>query len=570
MRRVMHRFISGALICLGSATLALSQAAPQFECKKETDPFFSYCSDVNQFLNDAAANKTADGKVDRSNAQVKSDLRAFVFVDSDPTRFAALLAPRLALQAAADALPKSPDTSKASIAALSGVNQNRPDMQTSPNSNVSGTTALVEKAGAPAILAFALESGALTRSVNGNTATLSGNADGLIRALTGQQVLCFECPNSLGTPLLRDVNLSAAFQINQNSASSAATAGPANPSTPSSIANIVLPTTVGKLSSLTARYQFWNPFDPHSAKFRQAWTNTATKNKEKITAAAKDLQENLQTFLVDNPINTDQKLTALLQTYASAFYDDADAANLNKLRQDFLDLYNASASARTNNDPEFSKKLSGVALSLAQYKNLWLQLLEEAKGKPLLTFEYTYNRPISQPETHDFRWIFGYSPKGNGSLSAPGLVSINAAVSIYGGTIPAGAKYGRLHDGQISAEYDRPITIAGNPNQATFSLAAYWQYQPDPSVLNITADNLAPGTNIQLPGNAQVLLGTSGSLWVTQAKVTINAKSGIKVPIAVKWSNKTDLLSGNKVGAQVGISYDFSSLSSLFGGSGSP
>jgi len=46
----------------------------------------------------------------------------------------------------------------------------------------------------------------------------------------------------------------------------------------------------------------------------------------------------------------------------------------------------------------------------------------------------------------------------------------------------------------------------------------------------------------------------------------INAKSGIKIPIGVKWANKTELLTGNKVGAQIGISYDFSSLSSLFGG----
>jgi hypothetical protein len=39
------------------------------------------------------------------------------------------------------------------------------------------------------------------------------------------------------------------------------------------------------------------------------------------------------------------------------------------------------------------------------------------------------------------------------------------------------------------------------------------------------------------------------------------------IPIGVKWSNKTDLLSGNKIGAQVGISYD---LSNLFSSSPAP
>jgi hypothetical protein len=84
-------------------------------------------------------------------------------------------------------------------------------------------------------------------------------------------------------------------------------------------------------------------------------------------------------------------------------------------------------------------------------------------------------------------------------------------------------------------------------------------------VLTITQSDVAPGTSIPAP--TQVLVGTAGSLWVTQAKITINnGKSGINIPIGVKWSNKTDLLSGSKVGGQIGISYDFSSLSSIFGG----
>jgi len=37
----------------------------------------------------------------------------------------------------------------------------------------------------------------------------------------------------------------------------------------------------------------------------------------------------------------------------------------------------------------------------------------------------------------------------------------------------------------------------------------------------------------------------------------------------VSWSNKTDLLQGNKLGGQIGISYNFSSLAGLFGGPGS-
>ena len=557
------RFLSTvALFSLYLASPACGQSPQQFDCAKEKDPFFSYCTDINKFLSTVAAHKDAGGKIDRANPDTRAALRTFLFVDSDPTRLTSLLAPLAAVQGAMASLPSSPDnTSPVSLATLAAANQNRPDQQTGASSNTSGTTGLVEKAGTASILAFALESGALTRSVNGNTATLSGNADGLVRALTGQQVLCFDCKGAMGTPVLRNINLSAAFMINQQSTSTVSTSGAANSSTPSSINAVVIPSSVGKLSGVTARYQFWNPYDPHSSKFLAAWQAAAAKAKDQLNKQAQDLQSKLQPLLVNRPIQSDAAFQETLQTFADRFYDDADAGDLPRLKQDFLAFFNASVDSRMSNDAQFIQNVASVNLSLAQYKDLWNQLLAEAKGQPLLTFEYAFNRPQNQPETHDFRLILGYTPK-----NAIGLLSVNAAASIYGSTIPAGAKYGRLHAGQVSVEYDRPLTLKSNPNQATFSVAAYWQYQPDPSVLNITEDNLVPGTTIQLPQNAQVLLGTPGSLWVTQAKITVNGKSGIKIPIGVSWSNKTDLLAASKVGAQMGISYDFSSLSSLFGG----
>lgn len=558
------RFLSiAALFSLHLASSACGQSPQLFDCAREKDPFFSYCADINKFLTAAAAHKDAGGKIDRVNPDTQSVLRTIVFVDSDPTRLTSLLASIAAIQGAIAAIPPSPNnTSSVSLATLAAANQNRPDQQTGAGSNTSGTTGLVEKAGTASILAFALESGALTRSVSGNTATLSGNADGLLRALTGQQVLCFDCAGAKGTTVLRNINLSAAFMINQQSTSMVSTSGPANSSTSSAINGVVIPSSVGKLSGVTARYQLWNPYDPRSSQFLAAWQAAAAKAKDQLTKIQQDLQGNLQTLLVNRPIQSDAAFRQTLQTFADRFYDDADAEDLPRLKMDFLALFNASVDSRMKGDPQFLQNVASVNVSLAQYKDLWNQLLDEAKGQPLLTFEYAFNHPQSQPETHDFRFILGYTPK-NGA----GLLSVNASASIYGSTLPAGAKYGRLHDGQVSVEYDRPFTIKSNPNQATFSLAAYWQYQPDPSVLNITAGNLAPGTNIQLPQNAQVLLGTAGSLWVAQAKITINGKSGIKIPIGVSWSNKTDLLVGNKVGAQVGISYDFSSLSSLFSGS---
>lgn len=130
-------------------------------------------------------------------------------------------------------------------------------------------------------------------------------------------------------------------------------------------------------------------------------------------------------------------------------------------------------------------------------------------------------------------------------------------------SVPAGAKYTRLKDLQVSAEFDKPFGGTVASPRATWSLAGYGQYQYDPSVLNITAGDLAPGTNISLPSNAQELLGTAGWLGIAQAKLVINLKNGLNVPVAVKWSNKTNLLQGSDTRGQIGISYDLSALKSL-------
>jgi hypothetical protein len=566
--RVRLSFVTVVFALVASAlTTARAQSLQQFDCSSKQDPLFSaYCTTINRFLTDAAAHKTA-GKIDRDNKDVKADLNAFAKVYSDHDTFTSLLASRVAfrdaLNAALNSLPTSPKDSADTRATISGVNQGRMDIQSGAGTDSNGTTSLVEKAGTAAILDFALESGALTRSVSGNTATLSGNAEGLWRTLTQRPALCFDCGDVLGTKVLRDINLSAAFLIDQQTSMTATTSGPANSSTPP-VTSVMLPKKAGRLSSLTARYQLWNPYDPHSAAFSSVWKDTVDGANAEIQAASKELQDAAVALVGANKLDRDDVFQRVLQGYRDTILDDADAGDLDKLRRDFSALYETTVDTWLRDDPQFTQKVAAVNLALAKYRDLWEQLLDKARGKPLLTLEYTFNHPMKQPETHDIRFIFGYTPQ-----DAVGLLSINASLSFYGGSIPVGAKYRRLHDGQIAMEYDYPIAIKNNKNQATFSLAAYWQYQPDPSVLNITAGDLAPGTNINLPQNAQVLLGTAGSLWVTQAKFTINAKSGIKVPFAVKWANKTDLLSGSKVGAQVGISYDFSSLSSLFGGSGS-
>jgi len=438
-------------------------------------------------------------------------------------------------------------------AAVQSAQNYRPDKQLSPSSNASGTTSLVSKAGASDLLSLALDAGALTRSINGSTATINGNLDGIFRAATNYSPLCvYPClsfANSglqwVDTHLLQPVNVSVLTALAQQSSTTAPAAGQASGTTSTPLSSVAIPTGAEKITSVLARYQILNKYDPHSAKFKQKWEEV--KKQEKFPASlitANNSILGVRDIVVKKatPLNRDAIVGAAKQ-------GDQQLA-------DYFDNYYQSQIKTLG--PDVSAAVSEAVQNIAASQQIWEKVRQEAAGT-LFTLEYSYNHPLSQPDTHDLKIIYGYAP---GSVS--GMLSLNGAFSIYD-TLPAGAKYGRLHYGQVSGEYDRPFTVGGNPNLLALSLAGYWQYQPHPSILNIPAGTVAPGTTIPIPNGTQEFVGTAGSLWVTQAKITLRQKGGINIPIGVKWSNKSDLLSGNKVGAQVGISYDFSSLSSLFG-----
>jgi hypothetical protein len=438
-------------------------------------------------------------------------------------------------------------------AAAQSIQNYRPDKQLSPSSNTSGTTSLVSKAGASDLLSLALDAGALTRSINGSTATINGNLDGIFRAVTNYSPLCvYPCPSFannglqwIDTHLLQPVNVSVVTALAQQTSTTAPAAGQASGTTPTPLNNVTIPTSAGKITNVLARYQILNKYDPHSAKFKQKWEDAKKQDKfpaSLITANNSILGVRDIVVKKATPLNRDDIVAAAKQ-------GDQQLA-------DYFDNYYQTQIKTLGSD--VSAAVSQAVQNIAASQQIWEKVREEAAGT-LFTIEYSYNHPLSQPDTHDLKIIYGYAPGG-----VSGMLSLNGAFSIYD-TLPTGAKYGRLHYGQVSGEYDRPFMVGGNPNFLALSLAGYWQYQPNPSILNIPAGTVAPGTTIPIPNGTQEFVGTAGSLWVTQAKITLKQKGGINIPIGVKWSNKSDLLSGHKVGAQVGISYDFSSLSSLFG-----
>jgi hypothetical protein len=506
--------------CFGQAAVESEPACPVADptpssqeerafCEKDSrSEIKAYCTTLAELLRYAQANPSAGKQCYRNllaNLLAASDLSPEKGVDRFITATAASFATKGAISNA-----------------LQNAGQARPDRQLSSNNNSSGTTSLVSKAGSAELLSMGLDSGVLTRSANGTTTTLTTNADQIFRLVTGNDPDCTVTCNSLGwfeNNILNRTNISASLALSQQSSTTTATSGQASGTTSTPVGQAAIPTGVGDDTDAVV---------------------TAMLAHRPFSAAASDR-------------------AALIQPIQDSLIDAAvKGSNGEDLIRAFEAFWNQAVTSDMTNDPKLAAAVSKAVQDRGIYRQAWFNALDQAVGN-LFTFEYDYNRPLNQPVTHDIKIIYGYN------FQTMGMLTFNGAVSLYD-TVPAAAKYGRLRYGQVSAEYDRTLSGKDKSLQTQLSLAGYWQYQPHPSILNIPAGTVVPGTDIPLANGTQEFVGTAGSLWVTQAKLTIKSSGNVSVPIGVSWSNKTDLLQGSKVGAQIGISYNFASLAGLFGG----
>jgi hypothetical protein len=426
-----------------------------------------------------------------------------------------------------------------------------------PSSTAS--TDVVAKPGAAGLLSLAAETGAFAQTINGNTITLNGNPWNAIHlARTGKlydedKVLCASnCVNPL-----RTTNVFVSFTVDQSSTITAASSGGANGST-QNIDSILVPTSQAKFSAITVQTNVWHSQDPASGNYQKAWNAAYNDQQKAIQEAGLALNTAVRPLLqlLQTP-DAQTQIAAMHDTIEKVLARDIALRDGRRMVVDYenyleqyLDL------VRSKNPGGFNTLITNAAASLADYVNLNQNVINAARGKPMLTLEYTFSQPVSQPSTHDLRVVFGEQSAKTGAQ-----ITFNGAASFYQGR-PSDAKYGPVKDVQVSGQFDCAVGNKQAP-PLVVSVAGYGQYQFDPSVLNITSANVAPGMDITLPANAQQFLGSAGWLGVVQGKVTLRLQKSISIPLAIKWSNKTDLLDTPDTRGQIGLSYDFTSLVSL-------
>jgi hypothetical protein len=101
----------------------------------------------------------------------------------------------------------------------------------------------------------------------------------------------------------------------------------------------------------------------------------------------------------------------------------------------------------------------------------------------------------------------------------------------------------------------------------TLSATYYYQDQTSPSILKVTPGSPLSGITLaDLPSTATQLFTQKGNINFVQLKYGFGTGTNVKFPIAVSWSNHSDLIQHPTWGAQFGISYDFTTLLGSGGG----
>src|SRR5439155_25550066 len=159
--------IIGCVALLAVSVDVFGQSNSLLSCENDERPGVrAFCKDLKDFQN--AVNAGTATTVDNSSGPLnKLDMSHAAATDKFITATAPLIAAKAALSSVASKAVAS--------GALQDAGQTRLDRQLGPTSDASGTTTLVSKAGSAELLSLALDTGVLTQSVNGATATLSTN-----------------------------------------------------------------------------------------------------------------------------------------------------------------------------------------------------------------------------------------------------------------------------------------------------------------------------------------------------------------------------------------------------------
>jgi len=432
----------------------------------------------------------------------------------------------------------------------------RIDKQTGASPSSNGTTSVVSKGVAAQILSLATEQGALTRSDSKTTSTFRVNTLGVARLLAGVEqfpycaIYDYKCESATAR-FLRGASGGVSFYTTPSANGSSGT------STSTSNASI--------LSANTKTVAGWSlRYDFHVRRAQ----NELTKNYQKqFNDKYKDAGVEGIAFLraitkITNPLvlppkqdgqgNKDVDYSGEYLKWRKEYAQKLQQADPDDFNRILLDALTKLAALAKQADASFQTDAEDLTSKMSTYFGNRDALLSDYINKVTFSVEYNNDRPANQPTQSTAKFIFSAQPQGF-------QFTANASLQWYDQILQS--KASRIRDAQLAMQFDRKFGSSTSEISPTVSAGYYFQYMVDDGLLTLPSSQLAPGTSIPLPGNASELLNTKGAIHLGQVKVTFSVRNtGISFPIALTFSNRTDLIKATDVRGNFGITYDLDSL----------
>ncbi len=405
------------------------------------------------------------------------------------------------------------------------------------------------------LISGALDTGAFSKTTQGTVATFRANLVGTYRLFTG------DCPAGAvqGYPACITENpaawrgISIALSFDSSRQDQVSPSDPANPS--GSIGAVLLRAQKG-LAAANVRYEFFRPRNKHSKELAETWDKNIKDLRAKSGDYARALGEG-PSLLVAEAIKEGKpaELSALL----SPLPENQRLAAAQKFIADFLAGPGHQLAA---------EKVAAYLTARKAFLKSEVEFFQNTLDRKLFTLEFTHQRPKDEPEYGSVRFISSFTvgthQDDQSDAEVPDWeITFNAAGDFYYNSTDV-QKDRRLRDFQVALQGDHKLWRWTFLSQPTFTLAGYYQRLTDDTVIQFNSDALAPGTGIPLPKPANVVLkGTKGDVGIAEAKLTIPlGSSGVSFPLAVSWSNRTELLKikGNDVRGHFGFQFDLDKL----------
>jgi hypothetical protein len=399
---------------------------------------------------------------------------------------------------------------------LASIEEARVDKQVGSTPSAMGTTSLVVKGAAPAILGFAVENGALERSIEGTTVTFRGNPVGLLGVLNGlgYQQIADTVKKDAGLTALAKLSFSTTFDTSRGPAPGTFTANRQ------------------QLAQYSFRYEFVNHRDPRDRRYEKVWSALVDTAGVPVALSGRRVRLAFESW-------------PALQTWIKELRGEVEAlggSSSDLERQAVV----SRAFERLRDLPlslEVQLAIEGFLAEAQRFRESRDAFLAEVLRGALVTFEYVNTRNPDTPDLNTFRFV-GERAFGRADITA------NASFSIYNSVVPNG---NRLRDYQLAGQLDVPLGVPAQLGSFVFTLAGRWERLPD----NTTALSQTP-SGIPLGAGLPV---AKGDIAIAQAKLTVPIKgSGLKIPFSISYANRTELIQERDVRVNFGLTFDFDSI----------